>query len=184
MGMSHLFRSLTIVAAAVLLSACATMAVINSASSEIFQREDVNLKEKNFAAADFLFQQVHTFIARGDTIKARPLRDAQEQGVSSEMGRMIAEDVGQRYLQLGYRVDLSSVNQFDTAAASALPPKGEADFILIGEYMRGRRLFDVTLKMVETSSGNTIGTFSYSMPMSTQIGRLSKPKAVIIRTTQ
>ncbi|MGB4057191.1 MAG: hypothetical protein WBK77_03820 [Alphaproteobacteria bacterium] len=157
-----------------------TAAVLN-----IFDRPDVNLAEKNYAAADYLMQAGGNFATKRDTIKAVALQNIAEPALTTRIGRVIAKQTGERLQQLGYNVDLTTVstpieNDMPYAAPIAVE---QADFILSGTYRNEKSRVDVRLRLVDAKSGKSVAQFDYGLPMSHEIQKMTRPKPKIFRTT-
>ncbi len=153
----------------------------------IFRDEDVNMTQRNYAAADYLIQQATSYITRGDLIKATTLIDSDEPRVYSALGRGIPEQVGIRLSQLGYKVDLSDVLIQSADPNYRKPVVGQnekADFILSGSYMRRAQELNISLRITEVSSGQITAVFDYVMPMNREISEMSEPEARIFKIEQ
>lgn len=170
-------------AAAILVSGCAA-SFLDTASRGIFQKEKVNLTERNYAAADYMIQQADTFVKKYQLIKVRPLTDGLEPQMSSALGKMIPEQVGIRLAQLGYRMDLQEVVTDPNTGylKPALNPGEQPRYILSGTYLRNRRDLDVKLRITDTRDSRVVSVFDYTLPMSSEVGELSEPRARIFRT--
>ncbi len=156
----------------------------DAASLNIFQKQNVNLKEKNFAAADYLIHQARTYISYQDSIKVLPLLDAQEPSFSAPIGEVISEQVGLRLSQLGYAMNMSEVMLPEERANLGIPPASKASFTLSGTYQRQGQDLEVNLRITELSSARIIGSFEYFMPMSREIADLSTPEPRIFRISE
>ena len=193
--MNKVFITLTaaFVMAPALLGGC-SLALLDSAAHGIFQSEDVNLSEKNFAAADYLAHQARTFMKDQTIIKVSPLGEAYEPNMTSRIGKLIPQQVGVRFSQLGYSVDLSEVVDEDSPAAlGPFDKKGHAlkfagrtpsTVLLNGTYSRTGSELQVNLRMIDTVSGRVVGAFDYSFPMSEQVADLSEPRPRIFKIPQ
>lgn len=153
----------------------------------IFRDEDVNMKQKSYAAADYLIQQARTFIRiDDDLVKAVILVDEDESRVQATIGRVIPENVGVRLSQLGYRMDLSEVSQ--GGDVNYLKPSARRnetpDFILGGSYVRKPQELDVSLRITETATGRIVAVFDYIMPMNREIAKMSEPETRIFQVTE
>lgn len=151
------------------------------------RKPPVNITQYNYAAADYLVQQSRTYITRRDVIKAIPLTDEDEPRVFSNIGSDIPEQVGIRFSQLGYKVDLSDVLTTNDNV-NYLKPAGRlteaADFYLGGTYLRRSKGLEISLRLSDADTGQVVAVFDYTMPMSREISDLSEPDAVIIQTTR
>jgi hypothetical protein len=151
----------------------------------IFDRPDVNLTEKNYAAADYLMQAGANFVDRNDRIKAVALQNIAEPQLSTKIGRVIAQGVGERLQQLGYNVDIAEVSKLvENDIPYAAPAMNETpDFILTGTYHNAKSKLEVKLRLVDARTSRAVAQFDYAMPMSHEIQAMTRPKPRIIRTT-
>lgn len=184
--MSSLLRNLAmIVGAAGILTACSA-AFLDTSALGIFQRKDINLTEKNYAAADFLIQQGINFVNKGDLIKATPLSESNEQHKVTKIAKIIPEEAGIRLAQLGYRLDLAEVTS--SPDANYLKPQmiagEEPKFLIGGSYLRRRLEMDVSLRITEVKTSRVVAAFNYTLPMNRDINEISAPEIEIYRTTE
>lgn len=151
----------------------------------IFERPDVNLTEKNYAAADYLMQAGGNFVERRDRVKAVALQNIAEPALSTKIGRVIAQGVGERLQQLGYNVDLAEVSKQveNDIPYAASQMEQTPDFILTGTYHNAKSKLEVKLRLVDASDGRIVAQFDYAMPMSHEIQAMTRAKPRIIRTT-
>lgn len=159
-------------------------AVSNLANSDIFLREDVNLLDKSTVAADYIISQAQSFIDHGDVIRMDRLIHIDEPALSSQIAEKIPEQIGTRFSQLGYHVDVSQVQSGGHSATAVGVPSSSAkkpDFVTSGTYKRERWKLYVNLKITEVETGRVVGAFDYRMPISREINALSKPQAKIMR---
>ncbi|MGH1403943.1 MAG: hypothetical protein ACRBDL_06840 [Alphaproteobacteria bacterium] len=148
-----------------------------AASHGVFARPDVNLKEKNYAAADFLISQVSSSIDTFDVIEVVPLEEMDHAGVSSPFGHAVPEGVGLRFSELGYHVDLHKVSVNDPSSVKV----EKVSFRLRGTYAVKAKQVDVYLRMMDVHSGQIVGRFDYSMPLSAEIRKLSQTQTRIFK---
>ena len=152
----------------------------------IFDRPEVNLAEKSYAAADYLMQQGGNFVHKqNDEIKVMPLRNYAAPDLSTRVGRVISKHIGERLQQLGYQVDVVHVSQNieNDFPYVDIQPNENPDFVMSGTYYNDHHELDVKLRLMDARTGELVGQFDYSMPMSWEIQRMSRPKPKIIRTT-
>ncbi len=190
MKKKHLTILAAVTLAPLLLGGC-SLALMDSAAHGIFQYEDVNMSEKNYAAADFLAHQARTFIKDQTIIKVSPLGEAYEPNITSRIGKIIPQQVGVRFSQLGYNVDLTAVEDEDSPTPlGPFDKKGHdlkfagrtpSTVLLNGTYTRDGNDLLINLRMVDTDSGRVVGAFNYSFPMSGQIADLSEPRPRIFK---
>ncbi|GJL85810.1 MAG: hypothetical protein DHS20C02_15850 [Micavibrio sp.] len=149
---------------------------------DVFAREDVNLAEKNYAAADYLVQQIVTFVPKSAPISVQPLTLVGEPAITSELGRKIPEQVGTRLIQLGYNVHLDET--MAGAVQGIAMKERKPQFVLGGTYETLRRDVPINLRMVKASTGKVIGTFDYVLPRSGELRTLSESQAKIYRVSE
>lgn len=168
----------------VLFSGC-TAAIVDTAARSIFQRQDVNLIEKNYAAADYLIDRSKGYVSKFDLIEAQPLQDTASPAFRTDFGRTVSEHIGIRLAELGYRVNLVPV--YGEQAPNYLKPVIQAGekpgYILSGTYRRHGKNMDINLRITGAQSGRVFGAFSYTLPLTRDIAKLSEAEPVIIRIT-
>lgn len=163
------------------LSGCADIA-IGAAAVTFYKREDVNLVEKSYAAADYILQKSNTYYDRYTPIVVVPLIDADRTELSSKFGRTIGNQIGSRFGQLGYNVDLSQVRLSEgDAGFQAKPSKDAPKIALSGTYKRQRPDMEVNLYVTEIESGFRIAAFQYLIPYHSDIRKMSEPEIRIMR---
>ena len=164
------------------LSACQPM-VMGGASLgiqhiKLFENPDINLKAKNYAAADYLVGQAHTFLDQGDVIEVTPLLNIDDPETPADIATMIPEDIGERLIQLGYRADMDAVATVPIDPIKSMPKR---DYVLSGYYKSVSKKLTVNLKLTAVELGRVVATFDYVMPTNREIRKLSKPKPRIIK---
>lgn len=171
-------------AALIGVSGCSA-AFLDTAAHGIFTQEETNFTQQNYAVADYLTQQAHTFISRSDLILAEPLTDTEQPGMSSTISKMIPEQIGIRLSQLGYRMDLSRVaTGTDTNYLKPSITTGEKpDFILSGTYLRRRIEMDVNMRIIDVKAGRVIAAYDYIIPLTREVNDLATPEPKIVRMT-
>lgn len=176
-------RSGLLLAAALLLSGCAATALSEFSALDYFQG-DVNMAEKNYAAADYLISRARPFAPPGSSIKAVPLLDEEEPRLTAPLGREIPEQIGRRLGELGYNVDLISVaTGLDPAYQPAYPMTiHEPQFLLGGSYRRGASDIKVRLRLQETASGIERAAYDFTLPRRAGVRKGTKPEPLIIQT--
>jgi TolB-like protein len=171
-----------------LLAGCSNPILTGGAAgiNYIFDRPEVNLAEKSYAAADYLMQQGGNFVHKqNNQIKVMPLRNYAAPDLSTRIGRVISKHIGERLQQLGYQVDVVHVSQNieNDFPYVDIQPNENPDFVMSGTYYNDHHELDVKLRLMDARTGELVGQFDYSMPMSWEIQRMSRPKPKIIRTT-
>lgn len=154
---------------------------ITAATQGLFSDPKVNLREKNYAAADYLLQQSGNYLNRTGVIEARALTEADNPAAVSALGRRMTDDIGQRFAELGYTVNLRYVS---SKVDSTLYPPGAQEapqFILSGSYLKKDKKLEVYLRIFEPGTQRVVSSFNYTMPYSSEIRRLAEADTQIIR---
>ena len=155
-------------------------------STTILGQRDLNMTPQNYAAADYLISQANTFINRRyDLIIIEPLNDVNQPGMTSQISKMIPEEIGIRLSQLGYRIDLGNVaTAADTNYLRPAISKGEKpDYVLSGTYHRKRNEMDVSLRIVDIGEQRVLASYDYILPLTNDMEDLAKPQPKIVRVT-
>jgi hypothetical protein len=145
----------------------------------------VNMKEKNYATADYLIDRAKHYMKPGDKIKAMPLLDVQEPRLITRFGKQVPEQIGERLGQLGYNVDLSAVSTDANPAFAAAPQPvtNSPKFILSGSYLRRTSsTLDMRLYIKDAATGFERGSFDYTLRRTGDIRKNSEPKPMIYKT--
>lgn len=160
-------------------------ALVSATANDVFKRPEVNLRAKNYAAADYLAQQMKSNVNRNAIIVARKLEEADNPGISSPLGRNIPREVGLRLMELGYNVFLSEVEEYSQNKMYPAPPSGQKpDYILDGTYLRKQGHVDVKLRLIDTHSSRLVALFDYSMLMSREVRDTVKTPTQIFRVKE
>ena len=156
------------------------MLALNAAANNIFLRKDVNLQEKNYAATDYLDQSIRNFVSKYQSIKVYAFSEADKQEISSEFGRLTAEQIGMRLGELGYNVSLSQVASPGNADLFPKTSRPE-DFRLVGTYARKDQNMTVYIRVLRVSDGRIVGSFNYTTPINNEIADLSSAEPKVFR---
>ncbi len=163
------------------LSGCLNV-MAGAAAMKFYKREDVNLVEKSYAAADYILQQSNTYYDRYTPIVVTPFTDIERMDLSSRLGRVIANQVGSRFGQLGYSVDLSRVQLGEGGGEfQAKPSKDVPKIMISGTYKRERPEMEINLHITEIESGFRIASFRYFISYQSDIRKMSEPEIRIMR---
>ena len=156
------------------------------AANEIINEQDPNFTALNYAVADFLISQADTYIDRDDLVVAEPLTDVQTPEISTKIAYMIPEQIGVRFSQLGYQMDLSKVATSGSTSyvRPALDESRKPDFLITGNYVRQTNNdIDVKTRIIDLKTNRIVAVYDYSIYMTRGVRDLSTPKPKIIRTT-
>lgn len=184
--------ALVVFASLLSLSGCGspvTTGLAGNYAYSIFKDPDVNLREKNYAAADYIIQRTGNYVNRYGVIKALPLENITQPGSVSDFSAVIPYQVGRRLAELGYAVDLSSVT-----GEFVEPPvtSGEAAYTLSGHYTHhkfnplqldfDKPSVDVHLEIKNAKTQRLISAFDYTILVDRDLGKMTTPKAQIMRS--
>ncbi len=159
-----------------------TAGVLYAASQGVFADPKVNLREKNYAAADFLQSQFGKTVSTYHVIKALPLEELDHPGITSPLGRNISEGVGLRLAELGYNVLLQDVAPHDNQGLYPKPSQDISEhYILKGYYNVKANDIDIILHMVDARSNKVVARFDYTMILSREIKKLAQTSPQIFR---
>lgn len=172
----------------VLLTGCQFAAVVaGTAAYENYKDEETNLLNRNYAAADYILQQSRSYYDRFTPITVMPLRDYDRPALTSELGRIIARQVGQRFEQLGYTMDYAHV-PFRTPSIQtlddALEKEKTGEIVIRGYYKRVRPDWLITLQIVEAQTDDVISSFEYLLPSDLNIYKMADPEIRIMRVEE
>ena len=186
--MSRRFKKMIYLLPMLVLAACTeTLAVANLVDFNPLEYFDspVNMREKNYAAADYMISRASGYVKKDDTIRALPLLDIQEPRIPTLFGKQVSEQVGQRLTELGYQVDLHEVWTEVNEAYNPKPLPGveSPDYLLTGSYVRKSSELYITLRLQETATGMERSSFEFSVPRSGNVRKTSTPKPVIYKTS-
>lgn len=165
------------------LQGCAysTTAALEQMGRELIFGTDVNLREKSYAAADYMVHQARSYIDEGDVIQAVPLTNIDAPELSSQLAHIIPAQVGSRLAQLGYYMDLSDVVPIaDDSFHVGVGQTEKPNHVLAGTYRILDDGFQVNLRIVEQESSRIISTFDYQIPRSSEVKALAQPEAKIM----
>lgn len=159
-----------------------TAGYLFAASQGIFADPKVNLREKNYAAADYIHSKFGKNVSAHHIIKAQPLEQLDHPGISSELGRSISEGVGLRLSELGYNILLQDVAPYDNAGVYPSPQKEVSPhFYLKGFYSHSNKDVGIILHMVDAGNGNVVARFDYKIILSREVKKLSETRPRIFR---
>ncbi len=149
----------------------------------VFKDPEINLKEKNYAAADYMATQLQrSNVSYGANIHALPLVEMDNPSISSEFGLSVPEGIGLRLIELGYNVWLYDVAHGGNAGLYQEPPKGVSpDYKMVGRYAVKDRNVDVYIRVINTKTSQVVAQFDYTMPINSELRELSKTPVQIFR---
>lgn len=149
----------------------------------VFKNPEINLKEKNYAAADYLTSQLQRNKVRyGSSIHAMPFEESDNPGISSAFGLKVPEGIGLRFIELGYNTWLYDVAH-GANSGLYLPPKSgdNPDYKMTGRYTVRDKHIDVFIRILDTKTSHVVAQFDYAMPLNKELRDLSKTPTQIYR---
>ncbi|MFN3700922.1 MAG: hypothetical protein ACK4VI_05280 [Alphaproteobacteria bacterium] len=174
-------HSYIVFAALFFLAGCTAVSEVLQQTNEYVFFRDVNLQERNYAAADYLSSITGATIDKRTTLLVpEPLLHANNTGMTSPFGTLVSEQVGVRFAQLGYRVHLTDDRNPRTASPATIPAPNEGVSIS-GTYLPGGSHADIRLRLVERATGRVLGAFDYSLPVNREVSRLMKDQPTAFR---
>lgn len=168
------------------LSACAPMAMLST--------PQVNLTASSYGAADMLLQQSQSRLSQHTVLALGALQDLKTPHNTAPFGRIVAAQLGARFVQLGYNVhipdDIGTVSAGDMPAAPATPvlkaplspsplnkgtTVGNTQAMLTGHYVRSGQELMVNIRIVDMGSGQIWGSYDYTIPLTNEIVEMITP---------
>lgn len=157
----------------------------------LFENTRSNLIEYNYAAADMLQQQAGNQISGSMPIIAVPLRLDSDAPEVTPFGRMTAEQVSSRFVQLGYNVqwrgpavieknsekvlDLSKEESVQGAVITTAKDLPKRAVILSGTYAPVGNDLAVSLKLRRARDDRIISAFDYRIPYTGDLVDFAEP---------
>lgn len=160
------------------LSACSAAMLLEEAGDYIMIG-DVNLKEKNYIAADYLAGLTHATLNKRTVIVPETLMHANNTGMTSAFGDVVVEQVSARFAQLGYTVYMPE--KAENGDNKQMPAKGVS---LGGTYLPNGSLANVSLRLVDRSTGQILGAYDYTLPVNNEVEELMEPAPRAFRITE
>lgn len=127
------------------------------------------------------------------TIAVATISDSSLIETSSPLGRMISDQLGARFVQLGYNVsevrlrnDINVQQSYDgvwdgeyvlSRDRAQLAAKTNARSVVSGTYVVGSDSVLVNLRMIDVNSARVVAAYDYSLPMSDDVRRLVRSEA-------
>lgn len=183
-----LLSVLVLLCGALALSGCVTFpqSIAANYAYGIFKDPDVNLREKIYAVVDYMVGRSGDFIKTGDTIDIMPLDRQGNEGLHTDFGVLVAEEIRTRLRALGYEARV-----VDPANPSS--DQGKAKLSVTGHYARhhfdplaldfDRPRIDLYLVLNNQRTGREITTFNQMMVIDRDLARMMEPEAQVMRTT-
>lgn len=163
-------KTILFLSVCILITSCnnvvTTLATAGDQVMGYIQGESVNTLESSYAAADYLTQQMDSYLTKYDPIYIQPLTLKNADNLTSQFGRQISAQVGERWRQLGYKVVMPD--------GSGVP---HSAYTLGGNYAIERDVL-INLKVHRASDNALIAAFDYKLPKDKKIKEqaISEPR--------
>lgn len=173
------------------LAGCTTSFLGGSVSSKKF-----NLTDSSYAAADMLVQQSKALVTPDTSLQIGVLADTNKPGELTAFGKMVAGQIGARFVQLGYNVTSSSFDEImmrrEQQQGGMLPPGSMGQYgggqynggygsagpanqaTISGQYAVAKKEVLVNLRVMEPGSGRMIAAYDYSIPYTRDVKELTR----------
>lgn len=175
------------------------LAACGPTSLGMLSTPQVNITASNYGAADMLLQQSQAKLSQHTVLALGALQDLKVPNSKAPFGRIIASQVGARFVQLGYNVhmpdDIGTVSAGDMPAAPATPVMkapldsaassaskgvsvGNTQAMITGHYARSGDEVMINIRIVDMGSGQIWGSYDYAMPFTNEVFEMmSQPPA-------
>ncbi len=156
----------------------AVTTAVSAASNGFFSNPDVNLKEKNYAVADYVIGKVRKIVSPHDMILVKPLHESDNPGISSPLGIKISEEIGLRFAELGYTVRLGEgIEPLHNSTIEKQAPV----YIFNGKYDVTYDGVDIVVRLQDVRAGRLLTQFDYVLPSTYEIRNMAKTEAQIFK---
>jgi len=177
----------------------------NNLVSNPFAGPGVNLTATSYDAADRLLQQAKMALTQTTPLQVAPLTDINHPNEITAFGRTVSNQIGARFVQLGFNVSIPGFDEMMLAREQAQGPAGgarpieEGDMgaplpgaapynnipraapsggvMITGQYVVAQKDVLVNLRIVEQGSNRILGAYDYSVPLSSDIRTMVRTKA-------
>lgn len=147
-----------------------------------------SLAQINYAAADMLIQQSKSLVTADTPLQAGSLTDLDHPGETTAFGSMVAQQVGARFVQLGYNVSENGGAapggaMYDPAPAYGNATAGTRNMAasgpveISGQYAQGKKTVIVNLRLTEQQTGRVLAAYDYNVPLTSDVRQLAKTSA-------
>lgn len=168
------------------LSGCTAGVALFQETRDFIWVGDVNYREKNYAAADYLASVTTEVISKKTLLVPMPLMHANNSGITSPFGEYVTREVGERFAQLGYTVHLPiAPNPARSAAGGTYPvaiPAQNAGVAIDGTYEPDGSEAHIKLRLINRQTGQILGAYDYTLPISGDMWDKIEEKPTVFRT--
>lgn len=142
-------------------------------NKKIDEKPPLTLTGYNYAAADMLASQSRHMISTQTLFETMPLVNIGEKPMGTGLGRVIIDQVGTRFTQLGYQV----VPDMTLTGKRTATGKGAT---IGGTYAVVGKKILVNLRLVQAGGGKMLGSYDYEIPISREVRELSGLKQELV----
>lgn len=136
------------------------------AQKKINEKPPLSLTGFSYAAADMIASQSRHSLSTKSRFETVPLQNIGQRAAGPALGRMIVEQVGSRFTQLGYDVEP------DTSMLGRKEASGKK-IVIGGTYAAVGSEIMVNLRLMDSANGKLIGAYDYQMPITREIRDLT-----------
>jgi hypothetical protein len=136
------------------------------------EKPPLTLTGYNYAAADMIASQSRYMISKQTVFETVPLVNIGEKPIGGGLGRVIVDQVGTRFTQLGYQVVP------DSTLTGKRAPNGKGG-VIGGTYAIVGKKILVNLRLQEVG-GKLLGAYDYEIPISREVRELSGIKQELV----
>lgn len=137
------------------------------------EKPPMTLISYNYGAADMLATQSRNMISTQNIFETVPLINIGEKPVGTGLGRVIVDQVGTRFTQLGYQVVPDSTLTGKRSVSSK-------NAVIGGTYAVVGKKVLVNLRLQQASGGKLLGAYDYEIPISREVRELTGLKQEIV----
>ncbi|MFP4312916.1 MAG: hypothetical protein ACLFR0_01205 [Alphaproteobacteria bacterium] len=166
-----------------LMSACTFQQQVASVGYGLYDKmnQDSELLDRNYSAADYLAGQTLASVSKQTPLYFKSLTHAENTGMGSPFGAIVAEQISARFAQLGYNVRMP-----EDGPVPLSPTQFEKGVTLTGTYYpRGYVLTNgevrMSLRMIDNADNRMLGAFDYTMPLTMEISQLLDEQPTVYR---
>jgi len=127
---------------------------------------DANLKERNYAAADYLVSRSGKYIDKKTVIVPEPLIHMNDTGMTSPFGAEVSYQIAERFDQLGYNVRLVQNNP--AQPRDGVFVRSDEGVAIGGLYEPHWNSAEIKLRLIDRRTGEVLSFFDYSLPINWQ----------------
>lgn len=141
---------------------------------------DDNLKERNYAAADYLVSRSGSVINKKTVLVPEPLMHVNNTGMTSPFGEEVTSQIAERFAQLGYNVRLVQENPLHPRPVASVSP--DAGVAIGGTYEPHWNSADIKLRLIERKTGRILSSFDYALPVTVKTNKTIEDRPTVFRT--